>query len=101
MGKDWKSCKSGETGHSVDLQWKKMEKVINWVKLAILIQSELFWWQKIGKVVNQAKLAVPSYSELLWWEKIGKVANQAKLAIVSCFGGKSCKLGKICCSKSF
>ena len=60
MGKDWKSYKSGEIGHSESLQWKK-----------------------IGKVVNRAKLAIPSHSEPLQWENIGKVANQTKLAILS------------------
>ena len=56
MGKDWKSCESGEIGHSESF-------------LATPVK-------KIGKVANQMKLAIPSYSEPLQWEKIGKVANQ-------------------------
>ena len=69
MGKDWKSCESGEIGHSES-------------------NSEPLQWEKIGKVVNQVKLVIPSHSEPLWMEKIGKVANQVKLAIPSHFGGK-------------
>ena len=62
---------------------KKIGKVANWVKLAVLSHSEPLQWEKIERVVNQAKLAIPSHSELLWWEKIGKVGNQAKLAVPS------------------
>ena len=68
MGIDWKSCESGEIGHSS--------------------HSELLRWEKIGKVANWVKLAIPSHSEPLWWEKIGKVVNQAKLAVPSHFDGK-------------
>ena len=36
MGKDWKSCESGKIGrHYETLQWEKIGKVVNWVKLAI------------------------------------------------------------------
>ena len=66
MGKDWKSCESGElaiSSHSEPLQWEKIGKVANWVKLAIPSHSEPLQWEKIGKVVNQVKLAVPSHSE--------------------------------------
>ena len=83
MGKDWKSCKSGKIGHSEPLQWEKIGKVVNRVKLAIPSHSEPLWWEKIGKVANWVKLAIPSHSEPLQWEKIGKVANWAKLAISS------------------
>ena len=58
MGKDRKSCKSGEIGHSEPLWWKKMEKVVNRAKLAILSHSEPLWWEKIEKVPNWAKLAI-------------------------------------------
>ena len=63
MGKDWKSCESGEIGHSES--------------------SEPFQWEKIGKVANQVKLAIMSHFEPLRWEKIGKVGNWAKLAVLS------------------
>ena len=39
MGKDWKSCnlaKLAVPSHSEVLQWEKIGKVANWVKLAIL-----------------------------------------------------------------
>ena len=48
--------------HSVPLQWEKIGKVANWVKLAIPSQSEPLRWEQIGKVANWAKLAVPSDS---------------------------------------
>ena len=70
MVKDWKSCESGEIGHSKSF-W------------ATLSHSGPLWWEKIGKVVNRAKLAIPGHSEPLQWEKVGKAANQAKLAILS------------------
>ena len=76
MGIDWKSCKSGEIGHSEPLQWEKIGKVANWAKLAIPSHSEPLRWEKIRKVVNGAKFAIPSHSEPLQWEKIGKVANR-------------------------
>ena len=112
MGKDWKSCESGEIGHSKShsepLQWEKIGKVANRAKLAIPSLSEPLWWEKIRKVANQAKLAIPGHSEPLWWKKIGKVVNQVKLAIpraiLSHFGGKTlekCKSGKIGHSESF
>ena len=78
MGKDWKSCESGEISHSEPLWWEKIGKVANQAKLAIPSHSEPLWWGKIGKVVNQEKLAILSHSKLLWWEKIGKVATQTK-----------------------
>ena len=46
--KDWKSCKSGKNGHSEPLQWEKIGKVVNWVKLAVLSHSEPLWWKKIA-----------------------------------------------------
>ena len=55
--------------------------------------SEPLWWKKIGKVANWVRLAVLSHSEPLLWEKIGKVANWMKLAIPSHFSGK--KLEKL------
>ena len=54
MGKHWKSCKSGEIGHSEPLRWENIGKVANQVKLAILSHSELLRWEKIGKVANWA-----------------------------------------------
>ena len=84
MGKDWKSCKSGEIGHSESLLMPlQIGKAANRVKLTILSHSEPLWWEKIGKVANQAKLAIPSHSESLQWERIGKVVNWAKLTIPS------------------
>ena len=32
MGKDWKSCKSDEIGHSEPLQWEKIGKVATQTK---------------------------------------------------------------------
>ena len=93
MGKDWKSCESGEIGHSEPLQWEKIGKVVNRAKLVIPSHSEPLQWKKIGKVANWAKLAIPSHSELLRWENIRKVANRVKLAILSYFGGK--RLGEL------
>ena len=55
--------------HSEPLQWIKIGKVANQMKLLILSL------EKIGKDVNWAKLAVLSHSEPLQWEKIGKVVN--------------------------
>ena len=69
MGKDWKSCESGEIGHSESLQWEKIGKAANRAKLAIPSHSEPLQWEKIGKVTNQVKLAVLSHSEPLQWEK--------------------------------
>ena len=43
----------------------KIGKVLNEVKMAILIHSEALWWEKIGKVMNWVKLAIPSHSESL------------------------------------
>ena len=43
MGKDWKSCKSGEIDHSEysePLRWEEIRKVANWAKLAIPSHSE-------------------------------------------------------------
>ena len=48
---------------------------MNWVKLAVLSDSEQLWWEKIRKLVNPAKLAIPSNCEPFWWEKIGKAVN--------------------------
>ena len=56
---------SGEIGHSEPLQWEKIGKVANWVKLAVPSHSEPLQWEKIGKVANRTKLAVPSHSEPL------------------------------------
>ena len=73
VGKHWKSCESGEIGHSdhsEPLWWEKIGKVANQVKLAILSHSEPLWWENFGKVVNQAKLAILSHYEPLWWEKL-------------------------------
>ena len=95
MGIDWKSCKSGEIGHSEPLWWEKIGKVANRVKLAILshfggkrlekLQIGRNWsfrvilshfnGKRLKKVANQVKLAIPSHSEPLQWEKIEKVAN--------------------------
>ena len=41
--------------------------------LAILSDSEPLQWEKIEKVMNQVKLTVPSDCKLLWWGKIGKL----------------------------
>ena len=41
-----------------------------------------FWWEKIGKGVNWAKLTILSQSELFLWEKMRKVENWPKLAIL-------------------
>ena len=68
----------GEIGHSEPLQWEKIGKVANQVKMAIPSHSEPLWWEKIGKIANWAKLAIPSHYQPLWWEKIGKVATQTK-----------------------
>ena len=65
MRKHWKSCKSGEIGHSEPLQWEKIGKVANCSKLAIPSHSEPLQWEEIGKVANRAKLAIPSHSEPL------------------------------------
>ena len=59
--------------HSEPLQWEKIGKVANRVKLAIPSHSEPLWWEKIGKVVNQANLAIPSHSEPLRWERLEKL----------------------------
>ena len=68
MEKDWKSCELGEIGHSSHpepLQWEKIEKVANHLKLAIPSHFEPLLWEKIGKVMNQVKLAVLIHSEPL------------------------------------
>ena len=69
--------------HSELVQWEKIVKVVNQVKLALPSHSEPLQWGKIGKVMNWAKLAILIHSELLQCKKIGKVANQVKLAIQS------------------
>ena len=76
MGKDWKSCKSGEIGHSESsepLRWGKIGKVVNRVKLAIPSHSEPLRWENIGKVANHVKLAILSHSEPLRWETLEKL----------------------------
>ena len=60
MGKDWRSYELGKIGHSELLWWKKIEKVVNQMKLSVPSQSEVLQWEKIGKVVNWVKLAIPS-----------------------------------------
>ena len=50
MGKDWKSCKSGEIGHSETLQWEKIGKVVNWAKLAIPSHSEPLSGKRLEKL---------------------------------------------------
>ena len=53
MGKDWKSYELSAIGHLSDsepLQWEKIEKVVNQVKLTVPSDCELLWWGKIGKL---------------------------------------------------
>ena len=47
MGKDWKSGKLGEIGHSEVLRWEKIGKVVNRVKLVILSHYEPLQWEKL------------------------------------------------------
>ena len=47
--------------------------VVNWVKFWVNLSC--FGGKKIGKVVIWLKLAVLSQSELLQWKKIGKIVN--------------------------
>ena len=50
MGIDWKSCKSGEIGHSEPLWWEKIGKGANQVKLAILSHSEPCHGKRLEKL---------------------------------------------------
>ena len=47
--------------------------------------SEPLQWEKIGKVANQVKLAIMSHFEQLRWEKIGKVGNWGKIGCAESF----------------
>ena len=53
-----------------------------------LAKNKLLWWKKIRKIVNQVKLAILSHSELLWQEKLWIRWNWLFWVILSNFGGK-------------